>query len=139
MNKIEIAKKCEGYIWYSDKPQPEKIAAEQYSLELDESKNPFVVEGQIYSEDANASYSIKYVDGKYIVIKYELDKLGKNYDEKSFIANRLENVARIKFRQYWKRVEDDLCEGMITLVPAEYVFVGFEFNDKEKEEKLWQQ
>jgi CRISPR type III-associated protein (TIGR04423 family) len=137
MNKIEITKKCEGYIWYSDKPQPKKIAAEQYSLELDKSKNPFVVEGQIYSEDEETSYSIKYVDGKYIVIKYELGKLGKIYDEKSFIANR--NVARIKFRQYWKQVKDDLCEGMITLVPAEYVFVGFEFNDKEKEGKLWQQ
>jgi CRISPR type III-associated protein (TIGR04423 family) len=136
MNKIEITKKCEGYIWYSDKPQPEKIAEEQYSLELDESKNPFVVEGQIYSEDEKSSYSIKYVDGKYIVIKYELGKLGEDYDEKPFIANRLKNVARIKFRQYWKQVKDDLCEGMTTLVPAEYVFVGFEFNDKEKEEKL---
>jgi CRISPR type III-associated protein (TIGR04423 family) len=38
----------------------------------------------------------------------------------------MENVQKMKFRQYWRPVEDDLCEGMKVLQPAELVFVGFE-------------
>ncbi|MDR2475411.1 MAG: TIGR04423 family type III CRISPR-associated protein [Bacteroidales bacterium] len=124
--KIQFSKKCEGYIWYSDQPEPQIIGAEVYVLELDNNKNPFVVEGQIYSESEQKSVSIKYVDGKYIVKKYDLREIvGKVCNEKSFIPQRLGGVAKIKFRQYWKEQEDEFCEGMKTLVPAECVFMGF--------------
>jgi CRISPR type III-associated protein (TIGR04423 family) len=136
MQEIKINKNCEGYIWYSDRQKPEMIRAEKYSLELDETKNPFVVEGQIYSKDEQVSYSIKYVDGKYIVVPTLLNDLkGFVFDEKSFIPNRLDGVAKIKYRQYWKPEKDELCEGMEVLVPAEYVFVGFEYNNINKEDK----
>jgi CRISPR type III-associated protein (TIGR04423 family) len=105
--------------------------------------NPFIVEGQLYAEKEQKSYSIKYVDNKHIVVEYDLENVPDNwnvegkivFNGKSFIANRLDGVAEIKFRQYWKPKLDELCEGMKMLVPAGYVFVGFEYNNEEKEEK----
>jgi CRISPR type III-associated protein (TIGR04423 family) len=48
------------------------------------------------------------------------------FDDVVVYTHRMENVQKMKFRQYWRPVEDDLCEGMTVLQPAELVFVGFE-------------
>ena len=141
MNKrieiIDIPKESDyiGYIWMSDCDIPITKDFSKVLEGITDASNPFIVEGQLYAEQEQKSYSIRYVDGKHIVLSYDLNKALDEYDDKLFIANRLNNVARIKFRQYWRAEKDELCEGMDTLVPAAYVFVGFEFSNKEKEEE----
>jgi CRISPR type III-associated protein (TIGR04423 family) len=138
MNITEIPKDLTytGYIWMSDSSRPTQYLQPTRLgdvLCVSDESNPFIVEGQLYSKTAEKSYSIKYVDGKHIVKDYDLKLLPEEYDLKKFIPNRIDGVSKILFRQYWKPREDKLCEGMDVLVPADYVFVGFEYS-KEKED-----
>lgn len=145
-NKIKIEdistdKNYIGYLWVSDNPQPkEYLCPTNLKDELSKfsnTKNPFIVEGQLCDENKEVSYSIKYVDGEYIVILYDLrndSKVGIVYDEKRYIPKRL-HVSKILFRQYWKlekegtsNVDESLCLGMPVLVPGPLVFVEFENN-----------
>jgi CRISPR type III-associated protein (TIGR04423 family) len=130
LSGIKINNSYVGYIWPSDRKKPEltDFDLSKYS----DDRNPFIVEGQLYSKTAEKSYSIKYVDGKHIVKEYDLKLLSEEYDLKKFIPNRIEGVSKILFRQYWKPREDELCGGMDVLVPADYVFVGFEYKKEEK-------
>jgi CRISPR type III-associated protein (TIGR04423 family) len=133
LSDIKIDSSYVGYIWpsNSNKPELKDFDLSKYSDE----NNPFIVEGQLYSKTAEKSYSIKYVDGKHIVTEYDLKLLPEEYDLKEFIPNRIiYGVSKILFRQYWMPRKDELCEGMEVLVPAAYVFIGFEYN-KEKEDK----
>lgn len=119
----------QGYLWYSDKDQPKVLNNVDSEITLDETKNPFVIEGQLF--DGKRSISIKYVDGKYIVKKYVLAELPKeDFTEQSLLAHRMKDVKSLNFRQYWREQEDELCDGKKVLQPAELVLVGF--NDKEK-------
>lgn len=114
-----------GYLWYSDQQQPEVYNNEETAFTFDEQKNPFVVEG--YLTDGQTSYSIKYIGGKYHINEYTLSHLENVvYDDIVIYTHRMENVQKMKFRQYWRPVSDELCEGMEVLQPAELVFVGFE-------------
>lgn len=116
----------QGYLWYSDKSQPQIVDNEEFELEKSDSDNPFVIEGQLCNGEK--SISIKFVDGKYIVKEYDLKNLQGEYQEQTFKGNRIEK--ELCFRQYWKEQADELCENMPVLQSAELVFVGF----KEKED-----
>ena len=99
---------------------------------LDANVNPFVVEAQLFDHTNRLSYSVKYVDGNYIVHRYEVKETIKDveagkYDHitlKKNFANRMPGL-RLCFFQYWKDAPDTLCEGMNVLQPAELAFVGF--------------
>jgi len=139
-----------GYLWLSNSQtpieyhNPSEISTSMENIADD--SNPFIVEGQLYSKDANKSYSIKYVDGRHIVVEYDLNRIPGDWesdekdDLKKFIPNRLK-ASKIVFRQYWElRVDefcgkDDSCEGMQVYQPAAFVFVGFEYEQKIKEVK----
>jgi CRISPR type III-associated protein (TIGR04423 family) len=133
MKIIDIKEPCEGYIWKSNEEKPEVFYNEPVNLLLDEGKNPFIIEGQLYVKN-KISYSIKYVDGKYFVTEYDLTNLSSGYELKEYIPNRriVKNdiaINKICFRQYWKPEEDDLCEKMNVLVPSAHVFVGFKLKE----------
>lgn len=136
-NKIN---NCHGYIWYSDKNTPEVIYNIDYELPgFENDSNPFIVEGQLYGtvEGKKVSYSIKYIDGKYLVQKYDVSQLEKDKiicEPHSYLPNRMEDkgVKTLHFREYWREVEDELCEGMSTLQPAEFVFVGFNLKEDQR-------
>lgn len=119
--KIEKSK-YQGYLWYSDKKEPQVLNNEVFELEIADSSNPFVIEGQLF--DGQKSISIKYVDGKYIVNTYDLDALDGVMQEQKFYSHRVDG-KQLKFRQIWKEQPDELCEGMQVLQPAELFFVGF--------------
>ncbi len=131
MKTINI-KNCEGYLWWSDQQNPQIYQDEALNICLDETKNPFVVEGQLYDKECRQSYSIKYVDGQYLIIMYkvaEQDLTNPDNEQKHFLSNRMDG-RWLKFLRYWEEKEDENCMGMPVLTFTKNVFVGF----KEKEE-----
>lgn len=124
--KIEKSK-YQGYLWYSDKNEPNVILDEEFELEISDDENPFVIEGQLF--DGKTSISIKYVDGKYIVRRYNLSELDGVVQDQVFLSHRMDN-RQLKFKLFWKEQSDELCSNMGVYQPAEFVFVGF----KNKEE-----
>ena len=146
METIKI-ENCEGYLWWSDQEEPEIYDGKVIDICLDEKKNPFVIEGQLYDKDEKKSYSIKYVDGQYIVIEYQVEKdvieaLSKEKEYKSsdesvvvepkhYLSNRM-GGRWLKFLRYWGNKEDENCMEMSVLTLTKNVFVGF----NEKEDQL---
>ena len=119
--KIEKSK-YQGYLWYSDNKEPQVLNNEVFELEIADNANPFVIEGQLF--DGQKSISIKYVDGKYYVNTYDLDDLDGVKQEQMFFSHRMAD-RKLYFKQFWQPVNDEQCEGMQVLQPAELVFVGF--------------
>lgn len=141
-DKIESAK-YQGYYWMSDKTNPTLLDnnSEFYDA-LNPECNPFIVEALLYDEENKVSYSIKYVDGRYIVNRWDnVSKECKNDNEYtlvSFYPNRLKDkdgnkIAKLYFLQHWVEVNDPACagdqndenSGMAVLQPKELIFVGF--------------
>lgn len=128
-----------GYYWMSDAVDPVVIHQADHSvadhlnlLLANPEANPFVIEGQLYDADSHVSISIKYVDGRYLVHRYDVPESIKDVEAKKFdniamkhyAANRMPGV-RLCFFQYWREHRDPLCCDMPVLTPAEKVFVGF--------------
>lgn len=131
MKTINI-KNCEGYLCWSDQQIPQVYQNDALDICLDEATNPFVVEGQLYDKECRQSYSIKYVDGQYLITKYnvaEWDFANPDNERKYFFSNRMDG-RWLKFLRYWEEKEDENCMGMPVLTFTKNVFVGF----KEKEE-----
>jgi len=122
---IDTTKSYEGYLWWSDKTKPDVYRNEKLP-EWKEHLNPFIIEGQLYDNVNQKSYTIRFVDGNYLVNCFDLNELnGLDYIPKEYLSNRIDGVSKLCFREYWRPVEDELCEGMEVLQPAEVVFVGF--------------
>lgn len=121
--------KYTGYLWYSNETIPQVKNDEDFGLEINDSENPFIIEGQLC--DDKKSISIKFVDGKYIVKTYTLsDYEGADIEE--YVPNRMDNVERLLFKRAWKAEKDDLCCGMEVLQPVELVFVGLKMKEGKK-------
>lgn len=126
MNTIKI-NKCQGYLWWSDQQNPKVYQNEEIDIYFDESKNPFVVEGQLFDTVAMKSYSIKYVDGKYHILSFDVsdnDFINPDNEIKEFLSNRMGDRL-LKFLRYWEPKEDNNCLGMPVLTLTKNVFVGF--------------
>lgn len=114
--------KYEGYIWYSDATSPIVYRGnDDIGFDLDDDDNPFIIEGQLW--DGKNSIGIKYVDGRYIVSRYEIDDV--DHDVETYIAHRMEGVSGLKFKRLWRERPDVFCENFEVLEPAGLVFVGF--------------
>lgn len=127
VNNIEQGK-YQGYFWKSDASEPEVLDGAPFTESLDPMQNPFIIEGQLYDADRGISYSIRYVDGEYVILRWDLknDLQGEDFDytEKEAAPYRMK-AGKLLFRQYWKAEADALCEGMKVLTPHALVFVGF--------------
>lgn len=113
-------------------------------INLDEKENPFIIEGNLWDEDDRKSMKsimIRYVDGKYIVHRTEVNEeelkgisSSQAYGSKShiattrkdYLAHRIGGVKCLSFLQYWKAEADEMCEGMQVLRPLKLVFIGFD-------------
>ena len=127
METIKI-NKCEGYLWWSDQQKPEAYQDEQIDIILDETKNPFVVEGQLFDKEEKKSYSMKYVDGQYLINVYKVgdgDLTNKDNESKRFLSNRIGD-RWLKFLRYWEEKNDENCMNMPVLTLTKNVFIGFE-------------
>ena len=113
----------QGYIWFSDRSNPEIIDGD-FCLEVSQDSDPFIAEAYLLDMEKHISHSIKFVDGEYLFNSFQLGK--EDYtDYKVYEGNRMEGRG-LRFSQRWKTVQDELCCGMETQVPAEMVFVGFD-------------
>ena len=133
MGTIKI-NNCEGYLWWSDQQEPKVYQDEPIDECLEANQNPFVVEGLLYDKEEKTSYSIKYVDGQYLIKEYKVeddDLCNPDYEIKSYFSNRVDN-RWLKFLRYWEEKEDENCMGMNVLTLTKNVFIGF----KEKEDRL---
>lgn len=117
----------EGYVWYSDETMPRVLdGSEAFEPNLKEGENPFIVEAQLYDALQMKSYSIRFWNGGYHVVCYDVPKNVCKLWEVDIVtygSNRMNN-NKLLFWQQWKEVEDNLCLGMKTLVPKALVFVG---------------
>lgn len=132
MNKYSFIEGAyDGYIWMSDEQSPKVLLGEMPELNLDAHCNPFVIEAQLYCKENNVSYSIRYVDGEYIINKYDLTE-SADYEEKLFVPARMPEIQTLKFRQYWKEENVKNCYNWTTLKPGKLVFAGFERKEEKK-------
>ncbi len=141
MKQIEAAK-YKGYLWYSNEKKPMVFDGSEPvpEMNLDEEKNPFIIEGNLWDADNLMSIMIRYVDGKYIVrrTKVKEEELSRAYSQayesgspiattlKKYLAHRIEGVKCLCFLQYWQAEPDKMCEGMQVLRPSKLVFIGFD-------------
>ncbi len=126
MEPIKIDK-CEGYLWWSDQQAPKVYQDEVLDICLDETNNPFVVEGLLYDKEEKKSYNIKYVDGKYHIYIYKVedeDIINPYNETKCYLSNRMGD-RWLKFLRYWEPKADPNCEGMDVLKLTKNVFIGF--------------
>ena len=118
---------CEGYIWKSDAEKPD-IIKKNIPVNLINGEIPFVIEGQLF--DGKTSYSIKYVDGEYLLEENEV--LEKDFTDSNVVLREYQSHRMggrtLLFLEYWEAEKDELCLGMEVLKPAKVVFVGFKEN-----------
>ncbi len=130
----------EGYLWMSDREEPTVFENQPVKMPK-EGDNPFVAEGQLFNKESGLSYSIKYVDGQYIIqenVVTEEDKNNPDNETKTYLANRMGD-RQLQFLRYWEEVLDEdnykdsaNPKGLPVLTQTKNVFIGF----KEKEEAI---
>ena len=134
MNKyeIEIAEipshsNYEGYLWWSDKRNPDLYLQDRILHLPAEENNPFIIEGVLVDKNQGLSYLIRFIDGKYRVFRYDPRELEKyEYEEKRWLAG-FERMEHLCFRQYWIPERDNENAGFEVLNPGMLVFMGFNF------------
>lgn len=131
LEHISPADSYEGYLWWSNQEIPSVYRNESLPDWPIENDNPFIVEGHLFCRQQEKSYSIRYFDGGYSIHCFELFSFeGIEYLEKEYLPNRMNGVSRLCFREYWRLEQDEFCEGMEVLKPAEVVFTGFKFKEE---------
>jgi CRISPR type III-associated protein (TIGR04423 family) len=133
MEKIAEIKKAKylGYVWYSDANEPVVILNEEYENDLDENKNPFIIEGFLVNEADHTSISIKYVDGQYIARATDLEGIVNATDKEYIASSRFDKwkIKALTFKQCWSEVKESGCLDMPVLEPTNLVFTGFKMED----------
>ncbi|WP_407404144.1 TIGR04423 family type III CRISPR-associated protein [Sodaliphilus sp.] len=118
----------EGYVWMSDESKPKVYnGGEPLAVELIEGENPFVIEALLCDKANHVSYSVKYVDGKYIITRYEFESADFNRQTvtvENFVGHRMEG-HNLQFLRYWEAQKDPICLDMPVLHPTHLVFTGF--------------
>ena len=128
-------KNAQGYLWHSDQTEPRTFIDLDIELHLDEKINPFVIEGQLYSDEEKKSISIKFIDGEYVVKTYDLSAhrfiapdsdVMTEGEEEQYIANSRLNLSQpLNFIRVWRTVNDKINDNWETLRPTGLVFKGF--------------
>lgn len=115
-----------GYLWFDNSDTPEQIDGEYDFSKI--TSQPFIIEGNLKAKDGTISVSIRYLDGEYIIIMVEWDKVEANVGElfeHVYIAHGFGAGKIIRFTEAWLPEPEPYCENMETLRPAWIAFNGF--------------
>lgn len=135
INDIDFTRPYEGYLWKSNKCKPKLFYPESMvESQVFQLINPFVTEGYLFDCERGVSFSIKYVDGQYLVYKHRVkpsDIDSPDVDKIEYLTFCMKGSKPLwaKFLRYWKEKPNDECLGMGVLEVEKEVFVGF--SDKE--------
>jgi CRISPR type III-associated protein (TIGR04423 family) len=123
----------EGYLWWSDKDEPEvfmnqKLKSGICELWPPETHNPFIIEGNLWDNENKTSYLIRFIDGQYFVFQFEMKGIepGK-ITTIDYLPHRISSVKSLFFKEVWVEQPDPLCNGFEVLKPAFVAFVGFKY------------
>lgn len=117
-----------GYLWFDNSDIPKEINGPCDFSKIN--THPFIIEGNLKAKDNTISVSIRYLDGEYIVIMVDWDKVDENSDDieivpHEYIAHGFGENKTLHFKEAWLPEPDPLCEDMKTLKPAWTAFNGF--------------
>ncbi len=117
----------DGYLWPSNEPKPKTMKAERVDMTLFQKLLPFIMEGNLWSEELSLSIQIRNVDGAYFIHQFDLSGSEQDslLDEKEYLAHDLDGVSKYRVVEAWKEQQDEMLSGMKTLVPAWTAFKGF--------------
>jgi len=126
INDINFDLEYEGFYWYSNQQKPVLVLNQKITKGIFTTL-PFIVEGNLYSEEKNISISIKNIDGAYKVFQADVkDWLDEQITRNEYLAHDLVGINKIKMIHFWEESKEDaLLENMKTLIPAWQAFVGF--------------
>jgi CRISPR type III-associated protein (TIGR04423 family) len=116
----------EGYYWFSNANQP--IVKHQGGIDQSIFKPmPFIIEANFYARKEKISIQVKNIDGRYHVAQIDLNNLDNNKcDKQDYIAHDLGDIQSFRMIEAWEEEkENNLLEGMTTLVPTWAAFAGF--------------
>ncbi len=130
--KIERAKYI-GYLWYSNSSAPEVYYGDkELELVLEDSDNPFIIEGLLWNSEKNVSIHVYYLEGHYTkrerAVKEEwLNRNDDRHTKVEYVAHRISKVKKLIFIQCWDldHCHDNGCCDMPVYVPTELLFCGF--------------
>jgi len=131
IDEIDYTVPYEGYVWYSGQQRPEVIKGlfdKTYfdPLARNVPESLFIIEGNLYARDLKRSISIRNVDGQYLIHQADLADIDpERLTPQKYKSHRLNGEQYVEIMQYWEAVDDELLEGMTTLVPAWTAFAGF--------------
>lgn len=133
LQEIPTDKLLEGYIWWSDKSEPEIFLNTKAFTTPTEGANPFIIEGNFWNKISETSYLIRFIDGEYLVYKFEFKDVDKkNITELDYLPHRMPEVEKLKFKEVWIDQPDINCLNFNVLKPAFIAFVGFIKNKEVK-------
>lgn len=124
----------DGYLWLSNAAKPKTMKAERVDMTLFQ-KLPFVVEGNLWSEQLSLSIQIRNVDSAYIVQQFDLTGSDQDPlldDKEDYLAHDLDGIAKYRVVEAWREEQQgEMLAGMTTLVPAWTAFKGFVHDKKQ--------
>lgn len=128
---IDFSREYIGYLWLSNSAEPiAHIKPGIFDGSLFGRRNPFVAEGQLYDSEADTSISIRYTDGKYLIVRFE-NARGQDGDpmceDVGYCSVRMELGPKLLFRRRWKLEADSNCLGMEAPSIDREVFIGFTY------------
>jgi len=139
LQDIPTNKNYEGYLWWSDQQKPDVYDNQPIVSQLDKPiwpesvTNPFIIEGNLWDNDNKISYLIRFIDGQYLVYKFELKGISKDQITKhKYLPNRMPGIDKLKFKEVWEEQPDEFCNGFNVLKPAFIAFVGFEKQEEKQ-------
>lgn len=124
----------EGYLWWSDKSEPEMYLGDKPIEFPEEITNPFIIEGNLWDKATDTSYLIRFIDSEYWVYKFELKGIpDERITTHKYLPNRMPGIDKLIFKEVWEEQPDPLCNGFEVLKPAFIAFVGFKYQKEEKQ------
>lgn len=124
----------QGYVWYSDKEEPEVLVSARKFDFSTVGTNPFIQEALLFCEDTKTSVMIRHT-GSYQISEFDLKKLEQQgavlSEEKQYYPHRLGfNDKKVCIQQLWLPEPDTNCEGMEVLTLKAHIFTGFKELEK---------